>query len=60
MFDHQLHFKSGVPEFKPWADTVPSFTYSKAVPYFQVSLVNVQGQLLLGHLNHCVIHQAEL
>jgi hypothetical protein len=25
-----------VPEFKPWADTVPSFTYSKSVPYFQV------------------------
>jgi hypothetical protein len=36
VFDHQLHFKSGMPEFKPWADTVLSFSYSKTVPYFQV------------------------
>ncbi|WIA13579.1 hypothetical protein OEZ85_007146 [Tetradesmus obliquus] len=41
VFDHQLHFKSGVPEFKPWADTVPSFTYSKAVPYFQMLVPTV-------------------
>lgn len=46
MFDHQLHFKTGMPEFKPWADTVPSFTYNKAVPYFQVSAFAGHGQVL--------------
>jgi hypothetical protein len=48
VFDHQLHFKSGVPEFKLWADAVPSFTYSKTVPYFQVgTLAAHEYQLLL-------------
>ena len=36
VFDYQLNLKSQPLQLKPWADSVPAFTYDKAVPYFQV------------------------
>jgi hypothetical protein len=39
VYDYQLVFASGKPEFKQWSENVPTFSYNKAVPYFQVCSV---------------------
>lgn len=36
MYDYHLVFVNGKPEFKQWSDVVPTFSYNKAMPYFQV------------------------
>lgn len=35
VYDHHLVFRGGLPEFRPWADVVPAFTYNNTLPYFQ-------------------------
>jgi hypothetical protein len=36
VYDYHLVFVNGKPEFKQWSDVVPTFSYNKATPYFQV------------------------
>lgn len=42
MYDYQLVLSSGKPEFKQWSDVVPTFSYNKALPYFQVRVHELQ------------------
>lgn len=37
VWDYQLSTKSQPPALKPWSESVPAFSYNKAVPYFQVT-----------------------
>ena len=42
LYDYQLAFRGGRPELRPWSASVPTFTYSKAVPYFQMLVPTVE------------------
>lgn len=37
VYDYQIVFVGGKPEFKSWSDSVPTFSYNKATPFFQAS-----------------------
>jgi hypothetical protein len=36
VWDYQLSTNTQPPVLKPWSESVPAFSYNKAVPYFQV------------------------
>lgn len=58
VYDYQVVFASGKPELRPWSDAVPSFSYNKALPYFQVretlsgTTHTVSVSIAPAHLKH--------
>lgn len=51
MYDYRLVPLAGKAEFKPWSDAVPTFSYNKALPYFQVTIDSMQLHLSVQGLH---------
>lgn len=53
MYDYHVVFVNGKPEFKQWFDVVPTFSYNKAMPYFQVCAPWLEDATKPHHLGVC-------
>jgi dynein heavy chain len=54
LYDYQLSFQGGRPQLSLWAQAVPAFVYSKAVPYFQMLVPTVETVRVAALLDVCL------
>lgn len=48
MYDYQLVHTAGKPEFRPFSDAVPAFSYNKHTPFFQVRILCSSDEIKLA------------